>query len=107
MAADLKNDRTLGLTSPVDDPRKRAKRKLLCNKNLPADLKNDRTLGLTSPVNDPRKCAKRKLLGNKNLPADLKNDRTLGLTSPDVNRFGVYPLEVVQRQIKHERKNQD
>ncbi|PON69218.1 hypothetical protein PanWU01x14_089410 [Parasponia andersonii] len=32
----------------VDDPRKRMKRKMLCNKNLPADLKNARTVGVTS-----------------------------------------------------------
>ncbi|PON39542.1 hypothetical protein PanWU01x14_304330 [Parasponia andersonii] len=68
----------MGLTSLVDNLRKRAKRKLLCNKNLPADLKNACTMGLTSLVDDPRKRTKRKLLCNKNLPTDLKNARTMG-----------------------------
>ncbi|PON74510.1 hypothetical protein PanWU01x14_049170, partial [Parasponia andersonii] len=82
--------RTLGLTSPVDDPRKRAKSELLrkaktCQQtsellalwdsrrpsttqenvrrvNCCAKPKLARTLGLTSPVDDPRKRAKSELL---------------------------------------------
>ncbi|PON39873.1 hypothetical protein PanWU01x14_301730 [Parasponia andersonii] len=53
----------MGLTSLADDPRKRAKSKLLCNKKLASrPQKNARTMGLTSLADDPRKCAKSKLL---------------------------------------------